>query len=84
MSDEFCRWNEGRFVLDGSTTKAGPDLRLTVDALGSAYLGGFTFADLARAGRVEEAKKGAVARADAFSAPTASPGARDLLTFAFC
>jgi predicted acetyltransferase len=65
VSDAFCPWNEGRYALDGSTTKAPPDLRLTVDALGSAYLGGFSFSDLARAGRVEEAKEGAVARADA-------------------
>jgi predicted acetyltransferase len=65
VSDEFCPWNERRFELDGSATKAAPDLRLSVDALGSVYLGGFTFADLARAGRVDEAKKGAVARADA-------------------
>jgi predicted acetyltransferase len=65
VSDEFCRWNEGRYGLDGSTTKAAPDLRLTVEALGSTYLGGFTFSDLLRAGRVEEVKEGAVARADA-------------------
>ena len=63
VSDEFCPWNDGRHALDGSTTTAAPDLRLTVDALGSVYLGGFTFSDLLRAGRVEEAKEGAVARA---------------------
>jgi hypothetical protein len=44
---------------------ASPDLRLSVDALGSTYLGGFTFSDLLRAGRVEELTPGAVARADA-------------------
>ncbi len=65
VSDEFCPWNEGRFALDGSRTSVEPDLRLSVDALGSVYLGGFTFADLVRAGRLEEAKEGAVARADA-------------------
>ena len=65
VSDAFCPWNEGRYALDGSTTKAAADLRLSVDALGSAYLGGFTFSDLARAGRVEEGNEGAVARADA-------------------
>ena len=65
VADEFCPWNAGRVALDGSTTRAAPDLRLSVDALGSVYLGGFTFADLARAGRVEEAKEGALARADA-------------------
>jgi len=65
VSDELCPWNAYRFALDGSTTKAAPDLRLEVDALGSVYLGGFTFADLARAGRIEEVTPGAVARADA-------------------
>jgi predicted acetyltransferase len=65
VADAFCPWNEGRWALDGSRTTAAPDLRLQVDALGCAYLGGFSFADLARAGRVEEAKPGALARADA-------------------
>jgi hypothetical protein len=36
-----------------------------VQSLGSVYLGGVSFAELARAGRVEEAKPGALARADA-------------------
>jgi hypothetical protein len=35
-----------------------------VDALGSVYLGGFSFTDLARAGRVEVLTEGAPARAD--------------------
>jgi predicted acetyltransferase len=65
VSDAFCPWNDGRYALDGSRTTAAPDLRLSVDALGCVYLGGFTFADLLRAGRVEEAKDGALARADA-------------------
>jgi predicted acetyltransferase len=65
VSDAFCPWNDGRYALDGSKTTASPDLRLTVDALGCAYLGGFTFSDLLRAGRVEEVRDGAVARADA-------------------
>ena len=65
VADEFCPWNDGRWALDGSRATAATDLRLTADALGCAYLGGFTFADLARAGRVEEAKEGAIARADA-------------------
>jgi predicted acetyltransferase len=64
VRDEFCGWNNGRFALDGSATKRAADLRLAVDALGSVYLGGFSFADLARAGRVEELTEGALARAD--------------------
>ena len=65
VADEFCPWNDGRYRLDGTKTTAGPDLRLSVDALGSTYLGGFSFADLLRAGRVEEVREGAIARADA-------------------
>ncbi len=42
-----------------------PDLRLSVDTLASAYLGGFTFSQLARVGGVEEVSEGALARADA-------------------
>jgi predicted acetyltransferase len=65
VADPFCEWNEGRFALDGSRTDAEPDLRLDADALGTVYLGGFTFVDLARAGRVEELRVGALARAQA-------------------
>ncbi|HSK17478.1 MAG TPA: GNAT family N-acetyltransferase [Gaiellaceae bacterium] len=65
VSDPFCPWNEARFGLDGGKTMRDPDLRLDVDALGSGYLGGFSFSQLARAGRVEELARGALARADA-------------------
>ena len=67
VRDAFCDWNEGRWkVGDGSAqlTKNEPDLRLDADALGSAYLGGITFAQLRDALRVEELTDGAVARAD--------------------
>jgi predicted acetyltransferase len=73
VADEFCGWNEGRWALDGSRTTAAPDLRLSVDALGCVYLGGFSFAELLRAGRVEEATPGAVARADALFRTDAKP-----------
>jgi predicted acetyltransferase len=65
VADPFCEWNEGRYALDGSRTTAEPDLRLSADTLGCVYLGGFTFSDLARAGRVEELRDGALARAQA-------------------
>jgi predicted acetyltransferase len=42
-----------------------PDVRLDVQGLGSALLGGFTFAQLARGGRAEEGARGGLARADA-------------------
>jgi predicted acetyltransferase len=65
VADAFCPWNEGRYTLDGAKTMADADLALEASDLASVYLGGFTFAQLLRAGRVEQRKAGAVARADA-------------------
>jgi predicted acetyltransferase len=67
VEDEFCRWNAGRWTLEGGEakkTRAAADLACDVTALGSVYLGGFTFAQLVRGGRVEELKPGAAAAAD--------------------
>jgi predicted acetyltransferase len=67
VSDEFCPWNEGRWKLEGGSaerTKEEADLRLPVQSLSSAFLGGVQFAGLARAGRAEELRKGALNRAD--------------------
>jgi predicted acetyltransferase len=67
IDDAFCAWNAGRWhVQSGKVerTRAEPDLRLDVSALGSVYLGGFTFGDLVRALRAEELSPGAAARAD--------------------
>jgi predicted acetyltransferase len=67
VTDELCPWNEARLKLEGGNaerTKEPPDLRLPVQSLGSAFLGGVQFAALARAGRVEELREGALARAD--------------------
>lgn len=67
VEDPFCPWNEGRWRLQGgeaSRTRRSPDLALDVSALASAYLGGFTFGQLVRAGRAEELCPGAAARAD--------------------
>ena len=44
-----------------------------MSALGSVYLGGFTFRELAEAGRVEEVVPGAVARADSAFAASRAP-----------
>jgi predicted acetyltransferase len=68
VADRFCAWNQGRWHVTGQGTKrtdAAPDLRCDVTALGSVYLGGFTWAQLARALRVDELRPGAIARADA-------------------
>ncbi len=67
VRDEFCPWNEGRWHLAGTSaerTEAAADLTLDIAALGSAYLGGIGFAQLAQGGRVEELTPGAVDRAD--------------------
>ena len=67
VRDELCPWNQARWrVANGSAdrTTAPADLQLDVSALGSVYLGGFTFEQLRWGARVEELKPGAVARAD--------------------
>jgi predicted acetyltransferase len=67
VRDELCPWNQARWrVANGSAerTTAPADLQLDVSALGSVYLGGFTFEQLRWAGRLEELKPGAVALAD--------------------
>jgi predicted acetyltransferase len=67
VRDQFCPWNAGRWRLEGgeaSRTEDEADLSLDVADLASAYLGGFTFRALARAGRIEELRDGAVRRAD--------------------
>jgi predicted acetyltransferase len=66
--DEFCPWNAGVWELgpDGaSRSTKEPELRLDVAALGSTYLGGFMFGELARAERIDELADGALDRADA-------------------
>ena len=65
--DSFAPWNEGRWKLAGGScerTEDEADLRCDVTVLGSVYLGGFTFAELQRALRVEELREGAIDRAD--------------------
>jgi predicted acetyltransferase len=66
--DGFCPWNTGRWCLtDGRAdrTDLPADVRLDVAMLGAAYLGGFSFRQLAQAGRVVEVRSGGIARADA-------------------
>jgi predicted acetyltransferase len=68
VRDAVCPWNEGRWRLEdgaASRTEAAAELALEVDALGSAYLGAVSFAQLRDGGRVEELADGAVLRADA-------------------
>jgi predicted acetyltransferase len=68
VADEFCPWNTGRWRVgsDGvERTHGDPDLRCDITALGSVYLGGFSWTRLARALRVREVCPDAAARADA-------------------
>src|SRR5206468_8363399 len=76
VHDEFCPWNEGRFRIThegGRRTDYEPDVRLGASELGSAYLGGFTFAALQSAGRLEELRPGGVDRADQLFAVDRAP-----------
>ena len=80
LQDEFCDWNSGTYELTGgpdgaecSRTDADPELSLTMNELGAAYLGGTRLRTLTRAGRVTEHTDGAVARADAMFAGDREP-----------
>jgi predicted acetyltransferase len=67
VSDPLFPENVGRWTIaDGVARRSNrrPDVRLDVQALGSVYLGGFSFAELALAERVEESVRGGLARAD--------------------
>jgi predicted acetyltransferase len=80
LTDEFCPWNAGRWRLEVSEASGGepgargvasvsrfdghPELTFDTTDLAATYLGAFTFADLARAGRVAETRPGAIAAAD--------------------
>ena len=71
VRDAFCPWNEGAYELEGGEghascrrTSAAPDLVLSASDLGAAYLGAVGFTTLARAGRVEERRAGALGAAD--------------------
>ena len=67
VADKYAPWNDGTWRIhadaDGTAaaerTTADADLRLPVEALGSAYLGGGNLVGLARAGLVTEARPGA-------------------------
>lgn len=66
VRDELLPENQGRYRVgpNAGPTDDEPDLALDVADLASAYLGTFSFARLAAAGRVEELRQGAVDAAD--------------------
>jgi predicted acetyltransferase len=81
VADEFCPWNAGRWrVSRGGVERTGADadLACAVNSLGSVYLGGFTFAQLARALRVTELREGAIPRADSLFRTDRAPWCPEL------
>ena len=76
VDDPFLPENSGRWRIAGSQaerTDEDADLALDVGELGAAYLGGFGFGELARAGVVRELREGAAARADRLFATARKP-----------
>jgi predicted acetyltransferase len=76
VEDVFLPENAGRWrvTADGAVRTGGAaDLRLDVTAVGSVYLGGFTFADLVRGSRARELTPGAAKRADALFGTDVQP-----------
>jgi GNAT superfamily N-acetyltransferase len=68
VDDAFAPWNAGRWriavddgIADVTRTDADADLRLDVDALGAAYLGGTSLVSLRDAGLLEEQTPGSTA-----------------------
>jgi predicted acetyltransferase len=71
VTDTLMPANAGRWRIEitqgegvVTRTDGAPDLRLDTADLAATYLGGFTFADLALAGRVGECRDGAILAAD--------------------
>jgi predicted acetyltransferase len=76
VADPFCPWNGGRWRISrGGTSQTADeaDLACDVTSLGCVYLGGFTFAQLARSLRMKELRAGAIARADAMFCSDRAP-----------
>ncbi|MGH2445347.1 MAG: GNAT family N-acetyltransferase [Candidatus Limnocylindria bacterium] len=72
VADEFCPWNDGRWSITiehgvpiVQPTAEPPDVACDITDIAAAYLGGFTFAQLADAARVRELQPGGIERADA-------------------
>ena len=71
LSDSFCPWNQGRYKLEAKGGEARvdyaseePELTTSIAELDACYLGGSSFAQLMRAGRVVEHEPGVSQRAD--------------------
>ena len=76
VADEFCPWNAGRWRIGSAgveRTDEAPALRCDASVLGSVYLGGFTWTQLARGLRVQELIRGAIVHADSIFQVTSAP-----------
>jgi predicted acetyltransferase len=76
VRDAFMPESAGRYrvAADGvERTDAEAEIALDVSALGSVYLGGFTFRQLAESFRADEVVDGAIERADALFATSIEP-----------
>ena len=80
VRDALCPWNDGQYELlggpGGAQCKSNggtPDLALDAADLAALYLGGNRFRTLFEAGRLEELRPGAIARADAMFATDRAP-----------
>lgn len=76
LTDPFRPANDGRWLVSGAgceRTGRDADLALGAPELGAIYLGGVQPSVLARAGRVEERRPGALRRADALFAWPVAP-----------
>jgi predicted acetyltransferase len=72
ISDTLCDWNAGRWHLRGdhdgarcTRTDDAATLRLGIEDLGAAYLGGTTLSTLAATGRVDAVDENVLARTSA-------------------
>jgi predicted acetyltransferase len=80
VRDALCPWNDGQYELNcgpsGAECKPNsgtPDLALDVADLAALYLGGNRLRALFEAGRVQELRPSAIARADAMFATDRAP-----------
>ena len=76
VADAVLTRNAGRFGIEESgvaRTDADPDVAIDVADLACVYLGAFTFAQLAVAGRARELRAGGIARATALFATPLPP-----------
>jgi predicted acetyltransferase len=81
VRDPFGPWNDGRYAVEAGPdgraaaerTTDEPDLACTASDAGAVYLGGTSWRQLHRAGRVTERAPGALDRADAMFAWDPAP-----------